>query len=733
MGEKPTGQNRWDIREALPAKLPESSRIKSAPRAPVAQAVASVASVMLSTAAFGQQSANEGALPTIEVQGDTGGYQTTNSSLTRLPTPLRDTPQSVTVVPQQIIQEQKATNVTDALRNVAGITFRAGEGGAQGDTPFIRGFDARNDIFRDGVRDPGWYTRDTFSIESIEVLKGPSSFLFGRGSTGGVINLTTKTPKDTNYVEGEVTATTGPGVRATIDANSKINENVSARIQVMGQNYDIPGRNEVEENRWGVAPSVKFRVSDRTNVTFSYIYQDDNNVPDRGIPFLPATFGFPRLPVPVDRATWYGILSHPLPDRERVSAHIGTAKIEHLLSDQVKVTNITRYVDVDRFNRVTLPNNFNPPVGGLATYAYRPGRQQVEVTNTLLANQTDLSAKFATGPFFHQLTAGVDLVREEREQTPYGYVANSAGATSVFYPNPYRTPGTFNPAGIPTVSDGTTIGAYVADQVKITQYLELLGGARFDNFRASSGSTTILERTDNLWSWRVGAVLHPLPNTSVYVMHGTSFNPSAEFLTLSAANLNLGPEKNETSEVGAKVDLLGGRLSLTGAVFRTDKTNARIPDPTNTAVNILEGLTRIEGFELGAIGKLTDRWQIFVTYTHLRSEIVETTVAAQLGNELINTPNDAFSLWTTYDITPALTVGGGAFYVGEMWANVTNESLVPSFWRFDAMAAYKLSQQATLQLNVYNITDEYYFAQTYNNWVVPGPGRYASLSLRVRW
>jgi catecholate siderophore receptor len=260
-----------------------------------------------------------------------------------------------------------------------------------------------------------------------------------------------------------------------------------------------------------------------------------------------------------------------------------------------------------------------------------------------------------------------------------------------------------------------------------------MGGVRFDNFRASAGAATILERTDNMWSWRVGAILHPLPNTSLYVMHGTSFNPSAEFLTLAAANLNLGPEKNEVTEAGAKVDLLGGQLSLTGAVFRIDKTNARVPDPTNTAVNILDGLTRIEGFEIGAIGRLTERWQVFAGYTHLRSEIVETTTLSQLGKELLNTPNNAFSLWTTYDVTPYLTVGGGAYYVDEMWANATNDAMVPSFWRFDAMAAYKITPQATLQLNLYNLTNEYYFAQVYNNWAVPAPGRYAALTLRMRW
>jgi catecholate siderophore receptor len=182
-----------------------------------------------------------------------------------------------------------------------------------------------------------------------------------------------------------------------------------------------------------------------------------------------------------------------------------------------------------------------------------------------------------------------------------------------------------------------------------------------------------------------------------------------------------------------KAEVLNRRLLLTAAVFRTDKTNARVPDPDNTAVNVLEGLTRVEGFELGAVGRITAQWQVFAGYTHLRSEIVETTNAALLGKELFNTPHNAFSLWTTYDVTDRWTVGGGAFFVDAMWGNAANETRVPSHWRFDAMTSYKLKPNVVLQLNVYNITNEYYYSQVYNNWAIPGPGRSAALTLRGRW
>jgi catecholate siderophore receptor len=672
--------------------------------------------------------------------------------------PLLSTPQTVTVVPQQIIREQASSTVMDALRNVPGITFRAGEGGNQGDVPYIRGFDARNDIFRDGVRDPGWYTRDSFAVDSVEVLKGPSSFMFGRGSTGGVINMNSKWPifgappvpysspfpvkapvivgPSADFVDVTTTFHTGPGARGLLDANKQINEQAAARIQVMGQRYDIPGRDHVEENRWGVAPSFTYKFNEQTRATFAYIYQHDDSIPDRGIPYLPLTWGYPRFPAPVPRNTWYGIVSGPTPDQETIDAHVATARIVHEFTNDIKITNTSRYVNVERLNRATLPNSFNPAPGtNLSTFLYRPGRQWTEVSNELFANNTDFSAKFATGWVRHSVVAGVDITREERSQQTR--TANNNGDfTNFVNPDPNRNGGTFGPYNPATISNATTVGAYVADQAKLTDWFELLGGIRYDNFDAESGpqNGAIASRTDRMWSWRVGAVLHPTSNSSIYVMHGTSFNPSAEFLTFGNNNpATLDPEKNETTEVGVKVDVLDKRLSLTGAVFRTDKTNARVQDPALGNVLVLEGLVRVQGVELGAIGRVTEQWQVFAGYTYLDSGFIEAPNPIQIGRQLPNTPNNAFSLWTTYDVTQKWTVGGGAFFVDGVWGNAANDAAVPSYWRFDLMTSYKITNNIIAQLNIYNLTNEYYFAQVYNNWAVPGAGRSAALTLRGRW
>ncbi|CAN5406501.1 TonB-dependent siderophore receptor PiuA [soil metagenome] len=715
----------------------------------------SLASVMLATTATTataqtaqQAPQGAGALPTIDVQESarTGGdgYQATQSTIARSPVPLLNTPQSITVIPQQILQEQNTTSYVEALRNVAGITFRAGEGGNGGDNPYIRGFDARNDIYRDGVRDPGWYTRDTFATQQIEVLKGPSSFLFGRGSTGGVINATTKTPEKRTFVDTEVSAQAPGGWRATLDANGQLNENVAARIAVMGQDLPKAGREDIESKRWGVAPSLRVDVNDQTKVTASYIYQHTDQVPDFGIPFVGPTTTT-RFPAQVPRGNIYGVLTPSLPDTELNDAHIATLKVEHDINDQWKITNTSRYSNVDRFLRINQPPSGTAVSPGNLNVSVARNRWQVDVHNDLWANQTDVVGKFQTWGLLHTLATGVEFSGENRTQVRQ--TISGLSNFNLLYPDPYPVnPGTITPALLPAANaDGRSAAIYAADQIKINRWFEVMGGVRFENYRASSNaqaSATVplpptYVRTDDMWSYRVGGIFHPTENSSLYVMHGTSFNPSAEFLTLSANNANLAPEENETTEVGFKADVIGGRLSLATAIFRTDKTNMRVPDPTNpTLVNILGGKARVQGFEASAQGRITDQWEIMASYTYLDSAIISssnTATAVKVGNELIQTPNNAFSLWTTYKITPEFTIGGGAYYTAAMWGDTNNTSRIPDWWRLDAMASYRLTPNATLQLNVYNLLDTYYFDSAYTNWAVPAPGRSAMLSLRTKF
>jgi catecholate siderophore receptor len=332
-----------------------NTRFKAGSRAGFLTTV-SLASLMGASAASGQDSGLQ--LPTIDVTGDQGGgYQATQQSITRLPTPLKDTPQTINVVSQQVIQEQRATSMEDALRTVPGITFAAGEGGQQGDSPYIRGFVARGDIFRDGLRDPGWYTRDLFNVDRVEVYKGPSAFAFGRGSTGGAINNVTKLPTGATSKEVTVTGTSVGGYRVDADASGK-NGNVSGRIAALYQDVPTPTRDNVYTKRWGVAPSVSVPLDDATKATLSYIYQGEESVPDYGVPYLPqpaysATTGArtnagyngngsATTPVPVDRSNWYGIATGPLKDIVDTQTHIATATVERELGSSFKATNTSR-------------------------------------------------------------------------------------------------------------------------------------------------------------------------------------------------------------------------------------------------------------------------------------------------------------------------------------------------------------------------------------------------------
>jgi catecholate siderophore receptor len=740
---------------------------------------------MAASTASAQEGGSSGLqLPTIDVSGSNqGGYQATQQSITRLQTPLLDTPQTINVVPQQEIQERRLTTMEDALRTVPGITFSAGEGGQQGDGPIIRGFAARGDIFRDGFRDPGWYTRDLFDVDRVEVYKGPSSFAFGRGSTGGAINNVSKLPTGQIFVEGTATINSVGGYRADVDASGK-RGNISGRIAALYTETDTPDRDNVWTRRWGVAPSMSAQLDDATKLTLWYIYQGEEGAPDYGWPYLPQPGyrtttgalvnpgyngnGTAVTPVPIPRNTWFGIATGPLRDIVTTETHILTAKIERELGSNFKITNGTRYLLNDRFGRNTAPRGLanaakQPFTSGLTTGAGGNGigypvdlmtiareRRERETDATFLVNATDLTEKFDTGIINHTLTAGVELSRETRNQTRTDLcvATNPACFTSLVNPNIGGVPAT----GFTVVPGNNTLAtdyaAYIIDQMKITQYFELLGSFRFDRYSthyldlSAVAGQQDLRRTDNLPSYRFGAVYRPTPNSSLYVVYGNSYNPSAEFGTLSGnpnnvASITLAPEKNVSYEAGVKVDVLQGNLSLTGAIFRIEKTNLRIPNdpsaPTAQQFLVLDGLARVDGFELGAAGKVTDKWQVIGGYSYLDSSIAQTSNLAELGRWLPNAPRHNLAVWTTYDITPQLTVGGGATYQSDAFVNTTNAAFVPEYWKFDAMASYKIDNKSTIQLNIYNITDEFYFWQYYQGHAVPASGRWASLTYRARW
>ena len=518
-----------------------------------------------------------------------------------------------------------------------------------------------------------------------------------------------------------------------------------------------------------------------TKATLYYIYQGEEGVSDYGFTYLPQPAfspltglqtnpgyygnGRPTPPLPVPRTNFLGLAGGPLGDITTTDTHIITEKIEHEFDKDLKLSNATRYIDNERFARVTAPRNvglannnfpgkpgspttwdgttfpFNYPVDQLT---YGRERRERETDNTYLINQTDLVGKFITGIAEHQMSAGLEAAYETRHQDRRDLCdsTNNACRTFAFNPDPNGSPvGGAIINYLPIDTKATDYAAYVSDQVKITKYFELLASLRYDRFATDYSDPNQvlvinrnLQRTDNLFSYRFGGVIHPTEKSTIYAAYGNSYNPSAEQGTLTNASVAaLAPEQTRSIEIGAKADVRNGLISLAGAVFRIEKTNLRITDPANTTVSVLDGIARVDGVEVGATGKVTDKWSVFTGYSYLESAILDTRDQSQLGRHLPNTPRHSFTMWTTYDVTQKWTVGGGAIYQSLGWANVGNTAYVPEFWRFDAMVSYKVDEKSTVQLNVYNLTNQLYYAQYFGGNVVPASGRWAALTYRARW
>ena len=716
-------------------------------------------------------------------RGEAGGsvagsaYNPRASQIGRVPTAIVDTPQSITVIPQQLIQDQQTTTLVEALHNVPGISFLGGEGGTQGDNINIRGYSARNDIYRDGIRDPGWYTRDIFSVESVEVLKGPSGFLFGRGSTGGVINLTSKLPKFTNFTAAELSGYTSPGGRATVDINRTLGDSAAGRLVLLGNDTDVADRSPALTRRIGVAPSLTTNITPDTRATLAYIYQHDNNVPDYGIPLLPGSFFGSRFaqPAPVSKSTFYGTAA----DRERVTANIVTLSVEHDFNKNWQLTNQTRYSNVDRFvsvrgtqTTITSPTNFYlTATGGRALTTVAPNANLYDLyiantnafenhtQNTLATNLTNLNGKFSTGVLEHTTSTGIELYRETRDQFRTTYLPN-ADRVNVGAPNPYPSLyGLLPPNSTDQYDDGRGAGIYASDQIKIDRYLELLAGVRYDHLtvnqfsaaESTSGhavtgaySATVpydLVNRGNYVSWRGGVVLHPVQNSSLYYMHGTSFDPTSEYLTITGGTQQFAPTTNVTDEIGVKYDVFNQKLSLTGALFNTVQSNA--VEAVNSTLGIYQevGQTRVKGAEFGIAGKVTESWNVFGGYTYLDSRVLSSAISQTTGTyvslpgaKLQDVPRDTIALTSTYAFTPALTLGGTAYYTTDRYTSSANTGRVPGYWRLDTISSYKFTPNCTVQLNMFNILNTRNF-ETLSGFgaAQPGPGRTAVLTAKLKF
>lgn len=671
-------------------------------------------------------------LPPVSVEADRPGadqyqeYNAVRPSSPKYTAPLRETPQSIDVVTRKTLDEQGARTLGDALRNVTGISMAAGEGGTpNGDAFTIRGYSARTDIFVDGMRDFGGYFRDTFNLDAVEVLKGPTSMTFGRGSTGGVINQVSKTPLLDAFNTASVSLGTDMTRRVAGDSNYTVDNasGTALRVNAMVHHNEYANRDIAENNRFGFAPSIAWGLGMPTTITASYLHQAEDNVPDYGLSRIGVG------PAPVNINTWYGIKGF---DYETTRVDVLTLKVEHEFNDAVKISNKLRYGQTGRRNYITEAVALNSS----ATQVARSPKAREQQDNILI-NQTDLTTKFNTGFIGHTLVSGLELAEEATHVQQAAIIGPSSA--NLVNPSHVGNVGRIVDGGH-QMGLGQSIAGYAVDTLKLNPQWDLIGGVRVEQFDGHFENVTgaiNVGRTDVLTSYRTGVVYKPAPNGSIYVSYGNSYNPSAESLTLSTAgtaanSASVGPEESVTYETGTKWDLFDRLLSMRAAVFRTEKTNARTAS-TGTDPVVLEGEQRVDGFELEASGRITDKWRVMGGYTYLDSEVTKSKNTTEIGHRLSNVPQQTVSLWTTYQLTDRFQIGGGAQFVDQRYTAVANTTNVPGYIRYDAMADYRLTDAVDVRLNLYNLTDEEYFDKIHPNHFVPGAGRSAVLTTSFKF
>ena len=735
-----------------------------------------------------QQTAQPGSTRSDEPSGEVievFGERLEHGLGTRYTAPLLETPQTITLVPSEIIEQQNLLTMREVLSTLPGITFAAGEGGGgYGDGVNLRGYTASSDISSDGVRDSAQYSRtDQFNLEQLELVSGANSVYTGAGSVGGSINLVTKAPTGR---PGTVLRVAGGGEsygRLTLDSESALGDVTDVRLNLMAHQNDVPGRDVERYERWGIAPSIAFGNGTDTRLTLSYVHQEDDNVPQYGVPYALGPFNDGAIPG-VPMSAYYGYENI---DKQEITVDGLTATIAHDFADNFSVRNLTRWQEVQQYLVVDPPQGtwcietgINPWTGlgctGMAPGTYQPSGPRGnlrDTTNDILINQTDFTTEFATGAMQHTLVTGFSFSTESYHRDGGNVLRNPDGALPnptlpvMSIADPYHVyEGPVNTV-ITQIADGEVANraAYLFDRVQLAERFEINGGVRVERNDASSTARNIVpplpgtvvqnpvaENTDNLSSYRIGFVYKPSENSSIYIAQGDSETPSQSTVNGSCdivTTCNVDPEEGETFEIGGKWDF-NEVLTLTAAVFDNERSNFKVAsNEPGVPEQQLDGTSSVKGVALGAAGRMGEKWSIFANYTYLDSEVEQSIsdfligtgqIDLLAGDPLPNTPEHSGSVWTTFQPTTNLVVGYGVTYQGSYtfarFAGSTELYYTPSYLVHRAMATFTLSENLALQLNIDNLTDEEYFERIRNNagngWSTPGAARNAVVSLNWR-
>ncbi|MGI2149571.1 TonB-dependent receptor [Shewanella baltica] len=678
----------------------------------------------------------------IEVNGEYLGYNTRKVQSGKFTDDLLNSAKTVTVINQDLIKDMGAQSFTDALRATPGITLGTGEGGnPYGDRPFIRGYDAQSSTFINGMRDVGSQSRETFNIEQIEVLKGPSSVYNGRGAVGGSINIVTKKAQAEDFINADVAIGTDALKRASLDVNHVIADEAAVRVNLMAHDANTPGRDEVSGNRWGIAPSVTFGLTTPTKVTLEYYHFENHDIPDYGIPYDQAT----GRPADVDPNNFYGLLLRDFRDNNDDTASV---LISHDFNNDMQFTSTSVYSRNTNYYIVTNPDD---TTGNVANgYVWRNTKSRHSVTKTL-ATQLQLAGEAKLAGFTNRFAIGTEFSNERTSNLSYtvdtGNGRNTGcndallanyNCTLLSKPNPHDPwVGSVTLGTDATVTETDTRSVYAFNTIELNESWMINGGVRWDDYStAAQNSTSSLSNDDDFLNYQLSVLYKPAVNGSIYAAWGTSSNPPGTSNgdgsdRLGSNNEDLKPEDTESYELGTKWDFFSGRLSLNGSVFQIEKNNARVAtsaDRNSPQENV--GEQKVKGFEIGFSGDITEHWHGFGGYTYLDASLESNGFnAAYDGNRFPNTAKNSISLFTTYDITEQLNVGTGAYYMGQVYGNTANTLSIPSYWRFDVVSSYKMNDFLTLRLNVQNLTDERYYDKAYTaHFANMAPGRLVMLS-----
>lgn len=745
----------------------------------------------LGAAASAQAQAADNAvtLPPVTVEAGTPPYKADRVQSGKFTQPLLDTPQSITVVPRAVLEEQQAQSLQDVLRNVPGITFSSGEGNlGWGDMFTIRGFSAEQSITVDGIRDAGMSSRtDIFNLERAEVFKGTGSIESGVSAVGGSVNLVSKEARLGSFYKAAGGLGSDHYRRITADLNQELSDSSALRINLMRHHNGVAERDVTDFDRSGVAASLAMGLGTPTRIKLDYLHQEDDNIPDGGVPIQRGTGGR-RMPN-VARNAWYG---DPSLYTERTRTDQATLKVEHDFNDRVGLSNVSRWQQTDRIG-VLSPARLNSTArtsygyagigplvtsaDGIASYSgyvslddpvpygqLRGNDFGSSKRYTILANQTNLRLDFHTGAIRHQLVTGVEFYKET-----YGDHERSIEAPSINPNFDLRHTGGIDLGGAETVKGASgnraevfDTGLYVGDTLTLTPQWLLQGALRYDSFRVTqvtgkAGKHSTNRVQDGAWSGRLGVTYKPVPEASLYAAYSQAAQPSA--LGASTNDNIYGarradsykPAVSKTYEVGGKWDLAHGDLSLSGALFRTELSDSwEYGDDATDVVRALPA-KRVDGVELGLAGNLTPHWSAFAGVSAMKSRI---TKGANSGEQAKNVPDLTFNLWTTYAATDRLSFSYGAQYVGKrrytdnkyvggknnnsstvsgpsgnhpVW--VRDNEKAPSYWIHSVAARYRVDKSLTLGMNVENLFNKFYYSRVgssldgFQLYGVPGAGR----------